>query len=347
MFGVLKKHPKIIWGIIILIVAVTAIGIWQKQQYMKNPYEKQIGNPPREAGEVQDNFYYNQLNDKEKKAYDTLAKAIANFEGGEVEFPEALNGEEYARVSQALECGQEDYFYAMADVPMNEKNQNVSYATKNVLDISDNVIVKCMLFLYTAEGIDMQGEMDDDGYVKNLDKLRQPLGTTNEDKKNKVLQMQKETEEILSEVVEKMPAEYGKKEAIDYFLNWMDKNLKIDEELMQSTDTVKTMTDAFEQVYFKNHCSCVTTDTAMASGYTKVLTKLCNKAGIPAYVIIGKWGTNQAYTMTCVDFDGKTAYIDASYSKKGDLWGQRYISDTLLARKMDFVSYFDYGIEKK
>lgn len=346
MFGVIKKHPGIFWGIIITVIMVSLLGAWQRRQYMNNPYENQIGNPPREKGAVKDTFYYDRLNDKEKDAYDTIKNAIENFTGGEIEFPSPLNGEEYARVSQALECGQEDYFYAIADIPMNKNNQNVSYTTKNVLDIKNDVIVKCMLFLYPAEGIDIQGEIDDDGYVKNLEKLKQPLNTMDESKKQKVLKMKKETDRILDDVVEKMPEEYGKKEAIDYFLNWMDKNLKLDEDLMQSTENIKSMSHAFEEVYFKSHSSCVTTEKATASGFTKVLSRLCNKAGIPAYIIIGNWGMEQAYSMTCVEFDGKKAYIDASGYKKDDLWNQRYISETLLTRKMDIISYFEYGIKE-
>lgn len=346
MLGIFKKHPNIIWIITIVIVAVSLLGVWQRRQYMKNPYENQIGNPPRENNSVEDTFYYDQLNDNEKEAYDTIKNAIENFEGGDIEFKTPLNGKEYARVSQALECGQEDYFYAIVDVPMNKNNQNVSYTTKNVLDIKEDVIVKCMVFLYPAEGIDIQGNIDDEGYVKNLEELRQPLNTMNEDKKNKVLSMQNEIDEILDDVVNKMPKEYGKKEAIDYFLDWIDKNLKIDEELMQTTANITSMSHAFEEVYFKSHCSCVTTDKAMASGYTKVLNRLCNKAGIPAYTVIGKWGMGQAYTMTYVDFAGKPVYIDASGYKKGDLWNQRYISDTLLMRKMDIINYFEYGMKK-
>ena len=157
MLGIFKKHPKLLWGIMIAIVAVTLLGVWQRRQYMKNPYEKQIGNPPRETGAVSDVFYYSQLTDKEKEAYNTLKNAIENYQGGEVVFPEPLNGKEYARVSQTLQCGEDDYFYAMADVPMNEKNQNVTYKISNLLDISQETIAKCVLFLYPAEGIDTNG----------------------------------------------------------------------------------------------------------------------------------------------------------------------------------------------
>ncbi len=347
MIKFLKKHPSIVVGIIIAIIVIALLAIWQHKKYMDNPYEKQIGNPPRNEGNVKDTFYYEQLSDKEKGAYDTLKNAIENFSGGEIEFAEALNGEEYARVSQALECGQEDYFYAIVDVPMNENNQNVSYTANNILEIKDNVIVKCIVFLYPAEGIDIQGEIDDDGYVKNLDALKEPLAEMDEERKNTVLEMKQETEQILDDVVSAMPSEYGTKEAIDYFLDWMDEHLKVDEEIMNSTENVDTMSEAFEEIYFKSHCSCVVGEKATTSGFSKVLTRLCNKAGIPAHIVIGTWGREQAYTMTYVNFDGKPVYIDASGYKGSELWNQRYISDTLLNRKMERISYFEYEDEEK
>lgn len=343
MLGIFKKHPKLLWGIIIAIVVVTLLGVWQRRQYMKNPYEKQIGNPPRETGEVSDNFYYNQLTDKEKEAYNTLKNAIENYQGGEVVFPEPLNGKEYARVSQTLQCGEDDYFYAMADVPMNEKNQNVTYKTSNLLDITQETITKCMLFLYPAEGIDTNGKIDEDGYVTNLNELGGSLANMQKEKKDKVERIKKETNNILNKVVENLPEEYGKKEAIDYFLDWMDKNLKIDEEIMQSTEGIKNMTQAFEKVYFESYLSCVTLKKANTTGYAKVLTYLCNKAGIPAHIVMGSWNSTESYVFVYTDFDGKDVFIDASGYRKKDLWDQRYISETLLERKMDLIDYFNYG----
>lgn len=346
MREIIKKHPKVFWGIIIAIIVIFVLAVWQRKQYMDNPYENQIGNPPREATALQDTFYYDQLSDKEKKAYETVKNAIENFEGGVIEFPEAINGKEYARVSMALQCGQEDYFYAIADVPMTQDNQNVKSTTKNILNITDDTIAKCILFLYPAEGIDIQGNIDDDGYVTNLDELKEPLAAMNEEKKNKVLEMKTEAEDKLNAVVDNMPKEYGKKEAIDYFLKWMDENLKIDEEIMQSTEGVTNMSEAFEQIYFKSYCSCLAGEKATTSGFAKVLSYLCNRAGIEAHVVTGNWGSSQAYSMTYVNFDGKPVYIDASGYKKSDLWNQRYISDTFLNKKMDLADYFDYEIKE-
>ena len=44
--------------------------------------------------------------------------------------------------------------------------------------------------------------------------------------------------------------------------------------------------------------------------------------------------------MVKVDFAGKQVYIDASGYKKDDLWNQRYISETLMARNLSVTDLF-------
>ena len=78
-----------------------------------------------------------------------------------------MNGKEYSRVTQALYCGEDDLFYAIVNVPMTENNQSVSSVTKKYYGYKRNrQIVKCIILLYPAEGINEQGDIDDQGYVK-------------------------------------------------------------------------------------------------------------------------------------------------------------------------------------
>ena len=46
----------------------------------------------------------------------------------------------------------------------------------------------------------MQGNIDDDGYVNNLDQLKKPLETIDETKKKKVLDMKQKADKILNKV---------------------------------------------------------------------------------------------------------------------------------------------------
>ena len=144
MFKVVRDHPKVLWTIIILIILVSILSVYEKQKYKANPYENQIGNPPREDKVFNDTYYYEKLSDNEKKAYEKIKEAIINFKGGELYFDNPLNGTEYSRVTQALYCGEDDLFYAMVNVPMTEKNQSISSITKNITDIKEKKIVKAV-----------------------------------------------------------------------------------------------------------------------------------------------------------------------------------------------------------
>ncbi len=90
MFKVVRDHPKVFWTIIILIIVVSILSVYEKQKYKANPYENQIGNPPREDKVFNDTYYYEKLSDNEKKAYEKIKEAIINFKGGELYFDSPL-----------------------------------------------------------------------------------------------------------------------------------------------------------------------------------------------------------------------------------------------------------------
>ena len=359
MFKVVREHPKVFWAVIIIIIVVSILSVYEKQKYKANPYEKQIGNPPRENKVFDDNFYYEKLTDNEKKAYEKIKDAIVNFKGGELIFDSPLNGKEYSRVTQALYCGEDDLFYAIVNVPMTENNQSVSSVTKNITDIKEKnkkikVAKTTKIFSY-KKNQNKQLELDitqtmevgsnqitEDEKQKELEQIEQAEQAVSKQKtkKKKVLDMKQKADKILNKVVEEIPKEYGKKQTIDYFLKWMDDNLTMDNEMMESSDSVSNMMEAFEKNYFEGCTSCVVNGKAIATGYSKVLARLCNKAGISAHIVLGNWKYSGSYTLVKVDFAGKQVYIDASGYKKDDLWNQRYISETLMARNLSVTDLF-------
>ena len=47
---------------------MSILSVYEKQKYKANPYENQIGNPPREDKVLNDTYNYEKLSDNEKKA---------------------------------------------------------------------------------------------------------------------------------------------------------------------------------------------------------------------------------------------------------------------------------------
>ena len=62
------------------------------------------------------------------------------------------------------------------------------------------------------------------------------------------------------------------------------------------------MTEVFEKIILMDCTSCVVEGKAVATGYSKVLTRLCNKAGISAHMTIGSWKYSGSYTLVKCGF---------------------------------------------
>ena len=90
---------------------------------------------------------------------------------------------------------------------------------------------------------------------------------------------------------------------------------------------------------------CVVDGKATALGYVKLLSELCNRAGISSHIVMGAWGSGgqSAYALCEINLGGTSVYVDASGYKSSDLSGQRYISEETAKKKMSFSTYFDYS----
>lgn len=343
-----KGHQKIIILCGVLLIALIAwMSVRQREAFKKNSIGNTMANPIRREAAFTDTFYFEQLTEKEIKAYEILKGALDDYVGGEVVFPEPLTGKEFTRVCNALEYGAEDYFYGMVGIPMDEKNRNLSYKNSNILDLKEPEVAKCILFMYCAEGINQNGDMDEEGYVTNLEELKKPLSTVNMERMKEIQTVQEKRDQVLNQVINGLPKEYGAKEAMDYFLNWMDENLTL-QQASEESQGITEMTDFFSKINFKSHMACLAEKNAFASGYARVFCELCNRAGIEAHLVMGVWSSGfmgssqESYILTCVAIDGENIYVDASGTHKKQLLDQRYIKEEGARNWMEFVDYFDY-----
>ena len=346
-----KGHGKILLICVAAFAALLAVvSARQKEKFKENSIGNTMGNPERSEEAFVDTFYFDQLTEKEQSAYETLKAALENMQGGEIIFPEPLNGLEFTRAYNALEYGAGDYFYGMVGIPMTEDNQNLAYDNENFQNMEESLIHKCLLFLYCAEGIDMNGEMDDDGYVTNLEEHKGPLAENNEERLAEVRDIQERTEEVLNQVIADMPEEYGAKEAMNYFLSWMDENMTLQTASEQSSG-ISLMSDFFSKLNFKNHLSCAADQVGFASGYVRMFSELCNRVGIKSHVVMGTWSTGlfstseQSYMLACVEIDGEPIYVDVSGTYSEQLLEQRYLTEEGAMNWLTFVDYFTYGDE--
>ena len=170
-------------------------------------------------------------------------------------------------MTTALEDEGYDYFYGFVDIPMTENGVYVKHGGTDLMNIKERKIAKAILFLSCAEGIQISGEYADDGRVMNLEEAGQALAVNEKAEEDKIGEIQVRTEEILSDIIEGLPEEYGEKRTADYFLEWLDENLSITSGTDGETVTYSGMKDVFDGIYIYNNLSAVTLDKAAALGY--------------------------------------------------------------------------------
>ena len=339
MFKYVEKHWKgCLIAIVLVTLAVLAGSMWRKYQAKTNSTDTKLPVDTLRSGEAYtDTYYFDQLNDSEENCYEVLKQTLDTFQGGIIEFPEELTGEEYTRVTHALQYGAQDYFYGIIGIPMTDDNRCVNYDS-DVLEVKDSIIKKCVLFLSCAKNVDLKGEFDEEGYVTNLDEAQAELGTSSEDAIKEIQEEQVQVDVKLAEIVDGMPKEYGEKEAVDYFVDWMDQNL----DSSQEGESIDDMSVFFENVYKRNGVSCLIDKKVSTSGYNKVLSTLCNRVGIQSHVALGQWKKDgKAYVMTYVNIDGQDIYVDASREKSKDLWDQKYLTRQETENAMQMAGYIN------
>ena len=343
----IKKHPRAAFWTGAVFLSLLFLMYWMRQNSIAAAVEGTLTDEPRDGGAVISDFYTMQLTGKEAEAYGLLRERLDEKQGGIVEFPEKLSGEEYLRVTTALEDEGYDYFYGFVDIPMTENGVYVKHGGTDLANITEKKIAKAILFLSCAEGIQMSGEYADDGRVMNLEEVGQALAVNEKAEEEKIEEIRQQTEEILSKVIEELPEEYGEKRTADYFLDWLDENLTVTSGTDGETAGYSGMKDVFEGIYIYNNLSAVTRDKATALGSAKILSELFNRAGMESHIVRGIWGRSQfrqeGYVLTAVEMNGQTIYIDASGAKSGELGDERYLREQEAKNHMKFVEYFDYS----
>lgn len=312
------RKKKAITIISIVFVAIFIVG--SKLYTDASTKEVALANPLLSNEKLTDTSYLNQLNEQERKIYDTIMDRISSFDDGVIDFGEPITETEMIRIITCVEIFNGDNEYAMLRYPMNVDN-NVNYDIISNVPNSDTekekeaVIQKCILLLYPSEVKLEDIKVSEDGVIQNLNVFEN--NAVNTEKKEKALELEREGIRILDNVVKGLPEGAGQRDALEYFIGWIDKNLSYDFEsynklFVSYSEEFETTENWYRSYYIPSSLSCVVEGNAMCLGYSKVLAYLCNSVGIKAKVISG---SNISYSVvnhaiTVVQIEDKTAYFD-------------------------------------
>lgn len=346
----MKKHPQATMIIAAAIGIFLILCVWQRSVTVSNTIETKLDDRARDTTPKQSTFYTEQLTETEKAAYDYLVERLENKQGGVVEFPKPLSGRQYTRVMAALEDEGYNYFYGFCDIPMNEDNVYLKYEENDILKVKDQKIAKAIMFISGAENIDTFGEYGEDGTVLNLDEIEKAYSVNNEKKVQEIEAVKAETEEILDEIMAGLPEGAGEKSTVDYFLKWLEDNMSVAINIGSETTEESGMSGVFEDVLIYNNLAALTTKKASDVGYAKILTELCNRAGMESYIVFGTWGrknlSSSSYVLSVIHMNDQRIYVDASGTKGHDTGDFHYMDEVGAMNHMEFADYFTYEIEE-
>lgn len=342
----IRSHKKVVLACLIILAIVMIIFGFQRKSVMEHSAEEDLKDEPREETVKNTEFYSEQLTKKEMEVYLFLKERIEQFKGGILTLPKAVNGNEYERITMALEYEGYNYFYGFTDIPMNEEYVYLLNDEKDLSKITEDEITKVVLFLSCASGIETAGEISDDGTLKNADEIQESLAVNDEEKITKIKEKQEETERVLEKIIDGIPENSGQKSTVDYFLKWFDQEMKVPDDTVTKASELEHMGDMLEQVYPQNHLAAVTEKKASVLGYAKIFSELCRRAGMDSHVVMGhwngKWSQDEQYVLCAVTIGDQTVYVDASGAKSSSLAGHRYLSEKEAKNRLIFADCFQY-----
>ena len=127
---------------------------------------------------------------------------------------------------------------------------------------------------------------------------------------NQYESIQKEANEILDDVISKMPKNLTQEEAVEYFSNWIIENMDYTENY---TPNIGYGEAKDEELQFSVYISSVTNKSAVCAGLSMILSELCRKVGIESYVCLGtvsNGGSPLNHAWTAIKIGDTTYYKD-------------------------------------
>lgn len=262
-------------------------------------------------------FYFEQLDDTEKKVCNDIANLIANGNGGSLHLEEQISTYQYLRVLRTLSFDPEHQIWAIVLIfPVGENNKLIDRSvindekriTKLYIQVNDQ---RRREYLQNFKII-----LNDDNIIENIDELEQVCSTSVFSTKYYEEQSQR-IEEYYNEIIDEMPDNIRERDAIQYFLNWIRNNIEYDYSIYQYD-----MEPYYEKLYeneiysdFSNK-SCIIEKRAICGGISIILSELCNRVGITAYPVCGTVnvkGSVIPHGWVALKIDNSTYYIDPSY----------------------------------
>lgn len=302
---------------IILLFILTLIGILCVFLNGKEEPEIGVGQNKVSFSNKTNSFYYDQLDETEKRVCNDITALVAQGNGGKIDLTDPISTYRYLRIVRTLSFDPEYQNWAISLIfPVGENNKLID---RNTINDDCNIMKLYVLVNDSKKRKELKNfklVLNDENIITNIDELEK-ICKSADFSTEYYQEKSKEIDACYDEIIREMPKNMNEKEAVQYFLNWIKDNMEYDYSVYESS--IEPYYDKLyeNEVYADaSNKGCILDKRGICGGISIILSELCNRVGITAYPVFGTIksdGTLIPHGWVAMRVDDSTYYIDPTY----------------------------------
>lgn len=182
------------------------------------------------------------MSEQEKEIYRDITEKLDDYHGGEILLEKNISPKSLARISDTIRYGEGGkYWYFVVAYPFNEKNRFIMTgldqpSEKLNMESISKILIE--IDLGESQGALHSFQFKEDKYdiLTNYEEFKSILENTQPDTEY-YKKIDSRIEVCEKEIIESMPKDITKEEAVQYFSEWILKNIKYDTEMLKINGT--------------------------------------------------------------------------------------------------------------
>lgn len=333
----IKKRNIILGSVFIVAFILIIMATGSNSRNKQKEEVVQVKNVPVDFTEKKSDFFVEQLTEQEKEIYSNIAAKLDVYQGGEILLKENISPKSLARISDAIRYnGGGKYWYFVVAYPFNDENKSILSGLDQLPEILNKESISKILIevdLGESQGALQHFKLNWDKYDKltNYNEFKSILEGAQPDMEY-YKKVDSQIEAYENEIIKSMPKDITQEEAVQYFSEWILKNIKYDTETAKTNGTANWSFEELAELMRGSSKACMVTQKGMCSGLSLVLVDLCNRVGINAVLSLGTVGFNEQkgeHAWVEIEIGGDIFFKDPTYenmSKKvKSLWSKEQL----------------------
>ncbi|SHO47388.1 transglutaminase-like domain-containing protein [Anaerocolumna xylanovorans] len=287
----MKKKLAISTFVIIFLISVVTY-VLQDQKYRAAIKPAEIADIPVTGQLLETQFYYQQLTEEEKKIYEEIKELLNQHKGGEIVLEQPINAKSYFHIESSLRYDGISYWYLAYLFPFSSDNTHVipaneQYSEEKKIDkillIIDSDKFQREMPVISEEDVTNSKEESTDIYQNMKDAIDYLMD--NEDSYYDGIN--EKIEKNLQQIIDDMSKGLNQEEAVQYFSQWLVDHMVYDPAIAKYIMTGDLVGYDFRKQISAGSITSINDRIGTCTGFSLILTNLCNRVGMEAYVVLG------------------------------------------------------------